>query len=63
MTSKNHISQSDLKFIKNVVVESVEKASIYVSSKFGKKLKISSKSGIAGRDLVSEADKNSQKII
>ncbi|MEK9674951.1 MAG: inositol monophosphatase [Chloroflexota bacterium] len=57
------VSDANLELIERSVVRAVEKAGQLVSSRFGTVLEISNKGERPGKDLVTDVDKASQKII
>lgn len=57
------VSDENLELIEKSIVRAVEKAGQLVSSRFGTVLEISNKGERPGKDLVTDVDKASQKII
>lgn len=56
-------SETSLNQVAKIAIKATLEAGGYISSRFGDDLIISSKSGRAGQDLVTDVDKKSQKII
>lgn len=56
-------SESELEHIENSVIRAAREAGEFVASRFGGILEISNKGEIPGKDVVTDADKASQKLI